>query len=227
MQVAAGEPELMPGPGNRRASRRLGWSIVPAAALVVLILAICIEFLPATVGSAELADQPTATPVTTPTTTLAPSVGSAPPSVARGWPTIGGNQPGDYSWDGTCVRIPCNVGFMNGGPVAIHFDYAYDDASQYWPALPIPELPSTDDGLTAVTVAGHEGIHRRIDALREEWIVEIEGLTISIRLIAKPGTSHTDLAEAYAIIDSLRTEPMETYRRFRLVFTIPTGWDSG
>lgn len=87
---------------------------------------------------------------------------------------------------------------------------------------------------TAVTVAGHDGIYRLIDAgteispLREQWLAEIEGTTISILLTAKPGTSEADLAEAHAIIDSMYTEPRDTDLGFRLVFRLATDdWDSG
>ena len=92
----------------------------------------------------------------------------------------------------------------------------------------VPVAPITDEGATAVTVAGHDGIHRRLDASREEWVVDIEATTIVIRLIAGPGTSQADLVEAHAIIDSMRTEAMDTRLGFRLVFTLSTDdWDSG
>ena len=45
---------------------------------------------------------------------------------------------------------------------------------------------------------------------------------------AEPGTSEADLAEAHAIIDSMRTEANDSRYGFRLVFTITTNdWDSG
>jgi len=83
-------------------------------------------------------------------------------------------------------------------------------------------------GEKMVTVAGHDALHRRIDARTEEWIVGIRGRTIAIRLKAKPGTSDDDLAEAHAIIKSMRTEPRDTNLGFRLVYTLKTDdWDSG
>jgi hypothetical protein len=96
-----------------------------------------------------------------------------------------------------------------------HFDY-------------VPKGTFSDGGATPVTVAGHDGIYRRIDAQREEWVVDIEGTTIAIRLTARPGTSQADLDEAHAIIDSIRTEPKDNHLGFRLVFRITTDdWDSG
>jgi hypothetical protein len=77
-------------------------------------------------------------------------------------------------------------------------------------------------------VAGHDSMYRRLDALREQWIVDIEGTLIAIQVIAEPGTSEADLAEAHAIIDSMRTEPQDTALGFRLVFRLTTDdWDSG
>ena len=71
------------------------------------------------------------------------------------------------------------------------------------------------------------GLYRRIDARREEWIVDIDGTTIAIRLKAKPGTSEADLAEAYAIVGSMRTEPQNNDMGFELIFTLTTNdWDS-
>jgi hypothetical protein len=84
-----------------------------------------------------------------------------------------------------------------------------------------------DDG-TAVTVGGHDAVHQQIDAESETWTVDVDGTTIVIRLDAEPGTSEADLAEAHAIIDSMRTEPEDTNLGFRLVFTLTTDdWDSG
>jgi hypothetical protein len=51
---------------------------------------------------------------------------------------------------------------------------------------------------------------------------------IDISLTAEPGTSQPDLAEAHAIIDSIRAEPSDNNLGFRLVFTLTTSdWDSG
>jgi hypothetical protein len=62
----------------------------------------------------------------------------------------------------------------------------------------------------------------------EEWLVDIEGSTYFIRIAAEPGTSDADLAEAHAIVDSMRTEPQDSDLGFRLVFRLATDdWDSG
>lgn len=87
---------------------------------------------------------------------------------------------------------------------------------------------ATHDGATQATVAGHDAIYRRIDSQHEQWIVDIEGTTIDIRLQSQPDTSQSDLDDAHAIIGSLRSEPYHSDLGFRLVFTLTTGeWDSG
>ena len=155
-----------------------------------------------------------------------PGTGGAPDDATkvRGWPDTTKNSPGVYSWDGYRCRGPrlaessCNMGFMHNG-------YGSGDVE-----IRVEQVPEggITDGATATTVAGHDGIYRRIDPRNEWWIVDIEGTTIAIRLAAEPGTSQADLAEAYTIIGSMRTEPWDNDRGFRLVFTLTTDdWDSG
>ena len=213
-----GELQVIPGRGSQHPSSRCRWIAVAAAGLAILVV-IGIRILPATDGTPEPADQPTTTSIATPTT-LASNVDSIPPLEVHGWPDTGENAAGLYSWDGSrCAGSFCNVGFMHNGYGSGDVDILFDV---------VPERPIPDDAATAVTVAGHDGMHRRIDALQEEWIVDIEGTTIAIRLIAEPGTSQVDLAEAHAIVDSVRTEPMDNRLGFRLVFTLSTDdWDSG
>jgi Tol biopolymer transport system component len=141
-----------------------------------------------------------------------------------GWPDTSKNPPGVYSWDGSsCASTYCSVSSAGG---FMHNGYGSGDVEIRLDVL--PEETISDDGATAVTIAGHDGIYRRIDAGREEWIVDIEGTTIAIRLTARPGTSQTDLADAYAIIESMRTEAQDNDLGFRLVFTLMTNdWDSG
>jgi hypothetical protein len=54
------------------------------------------------------------------------------------------------------------------------------------------------------------------------------GTTIFIRPEARPGTSQADVADAHAIIDSMRTEPRDNALGFSLVFTLRSNeGDSG
>ncbi len=213
-----GELQVIPGRGNQQVTRRRKW--FAAAALVVLITALSIWLFPGIDGIPQPADQPSTPSLTTPTT-LASKVDSLPPLEVHGWPDTSENAAGVYSWDGrSCAGSFCNYGWMHNGYGSGDVEILFDV---------VPERPNTDDGATAVTIAGHDGIHRRINASREEWIVDIEGRMIAIRLIAKPSTSQADLAEAHAIIHSIRTEPMDNgLFGFRLLFTLSTNdWDSG
>ena len=140
--------------------------------------------------------------------------------VVRGWPGTGRNSAGVYSWDGfSCSSDFCVLGFMHNGYGTgdVEIRIAVD-----------PSGPDTDDGTTSVSVAGHDGTYRRIDAQQEEWIVDIEGTTIAIHLKARPDASLTDLAEAHAIIELMRTVPQDNNFGFRLVLPLTSNdWDSG
>lgn len=150
---------------------------------------------------------------------VAPAQSPAPRSeFVHGWPDTTENQAGLYSWGGGPCGASCNSGFMHNG-------YGSGDVEIRLEILPEGSVP--DDG-DAITVAGHEGIYRRSGAGREVWIVDIEGTTIAISLTARIGTSEADLAEAHAIIDSMRAEAHDNDLGFRLIFTLTTDdWDSG
>lgn len=137
----------------------------------------------------------------------------------RGWPDTTENAAGLYSWDGSdCSTTYCVMGFMHNG-------YGSGDVEIRIEVLP---EPITDRGAVPATVAGYEAIYRRIDARRQTWIADIEGRTIAIRLETRPGTRTAELAEAHAIIESMRTEPRDNALGFRLVFMLTTDdWDSG
>ena len=137
----------------------------------------------------------------------------------RSWPSTRENPAGVYSWDGSsCGLGNCIVGFMHNGYGSGNLEIRIEAVSD----------GATPSGATAVTVAGHNGMYRRIGAQQEEWIVDIEGTTIAIRFTADPGTSQAELAEVYAIIGSMRTEAQDNPLGFRLIFTLATDdWDSG
>ncbi len=77
-------------------------------------------------------------------------------------------------------------------------------------------------------MAGYDGIHRRTDPGKEEWVADIAGTTITIRMEARAGASAEDVAEAHAIVASMRAVPDDNGRGLALVFRLTTGdWDSG
>jgi hypothetical protein len=95
-------------------------------------------------------------------------------------------------------------------------------------SLGFSSAPNPDGA--AVTVAGYPGTYEEVidtDGSRSEsWYAEIGGRTLFITMQAEPNTTAAQLAEAHAIIESIRYEPTET-GAFRLTFTLPFGWDSG
>jgi len=163
-----------------------------------------------------------------------PSPTVAPGSVdARGWPTTTKNRAGVYSWGSGCLvseEQSCIEGFMHNGyppgegDVTILID---GDAGHLVP----------HEG-TPVTVFGYEGTHRRRagesgvegkGAACEDWMVDIQGTTVTITLCAKPRAPAAEVAEAHDVIESIVVEsPADNDFGFRLIFTLTTGtWDSG
>ncbi len=195
-----------------------------AAALVVALL-IGVQLLGT--DATGMVPGPTATPeASRPVRTAEPTPSprlSAPADsgVVDGWPHTGENPAGTYSWDGTwCAGTYCStIGWMHNGYGSGNVDIMIARRS---------ETITSDDDVREVTVAGYDATYRRADALREQWIVDIEGKSLVISVVVEPGTSDADLDEAHAIIDSMRVEPRDTDLGFRLVFILSTDdWDSG
>ncbi len=221
MTTAGTEPE-----GRRRPTRPSPWALwlLAATAMLTALLiggALAIGRSPEPGGRAAppADEQPSLSQAasTLPRATVSHEV--------RGWPTTTQNPAGTYAWDGhacaggSCVQGP-DGGFMHNG-------YASGDVEIYLRRVG-SETPLPTEGQRATTLAGRAALYRRIDARTESWTVSIEGTTLVIRLEAKPGTSDADLAEAHAIIASMRTEPRTTKLGFRLVFALMTNdWDSG
>ena len=62
----------------------------------------------------------------------------------------------------------------------------------------------------------------------EEWMVDIQGTTVTITIVAEPEAPAAELAEAHEIVDSIRMQPQDNDLGFRLDFTLTTNtWDSG
>jgi hypothetical protein len=188
------------------------------------VLAVAVLLAVLTGCEAGVAGEPqVSTPSATPSpTVLDPTIGG---EVVHRWPDTTRNPPGLYSWNGSsysgCGSHTCHVGVMhNGWPPPGPVDM--------WIHVQLAPGGGITEGATAATVAGRDGVYLRIDPRRELWLVDIEGTTISIRLTARPGTSHADLAEAHAIIGSMRAQLRDNDLGFRLVFTLATDdWTSG
>ena len=197
-----------------------------AALLIPMLIVACDTARPDTLDA-------TATPVSLPSSK--PTVGAtataaltsqpsrAGAEVVHGWPRRTATGPGLFSWDGySCAGSSCGVSPAGG---IMHNGYGSNDVEIR--LMVSPAEPAATEGAVAVSVAD-EAIYRQLDPLREQWIAEIDGTTISITLNTKPGTSEADLAEAHAIIESFSYEPRNTRLGFRLVFRLTSNdWDSG
>ena len=225
----SGTPLRAHGDARRRHSRRWAFAFggLTIATTVAAALAIALpdqnDEAAETIDAGPTVTQPT---VTQPAATV--------PTLVNRWPDTSRNAAGVYSWDGT--RDSPLDGFMHNG-------YASEGAGDVVirisaTSTDVP-IVSNDDGATVVTVAGHDALYRRADnggervpgtglVQRETRIADIEGTTVVINLDTRPGTSEAALSEAHAIIESMRTEPMNNPLGFRLLFTLTTDdWDSG
>jgi hypothetical protein len=177
-------------------------------------------------------------------------IGSDPPPPSRmcaatagpvdagvhGWPGPTRNPAGVYSWD-KYEDAGGREGFIHN---------AYSPGSGDMTILIEGEtgrlIPHR--GQTTTTVAGCEATYRRFDAedggednlsgdfaeggTVEEWMVDIQGTTVTISIAAKPGAPGAEVAEAQEIVQSIRAEPQDSVLGFRLLFTLKTNtWDSG
>lgn len=87
-------------------------------------------------------------------------------------------------------------------------------------------------GPTALTVAGYDATYQELPysgegAPTHVWIVDIDGTSVTVTVASQPSTSAAVLAEAKAIVESIRLEPTTTSTGFRLTFALQAGWDSG
>jgi hypothetical protein len=206
---------------RRHRNRRLGVGAVVVAVWVVIGLA------------ASISRPDDAAPVrpSTPSPTIARATVHA-----RGWPSMGRNRAGVYSWTpsdcggdlgttGGDLLYSCNLAWMHGGTtgnVAITVDGVLGHVQPH-------------EG-TSVTIFRYEGSHQRYPghvyirggprASCERWMVDIRDTTVTIRLCARPRASARELAEAHEIVESIKIMP--TSPGFTLLLTLRTNtWDSG
>jgi hypothetical protein len=186
--------------------------------------------------------QPASGPLTATSTsvTSAPSTGvmteTPSPTVAPGtidaqpWPTTSRNQEGVYSWDGGFHSDSRLEGFM-------HNAYAPGSGDMSIVVDGIAGHIEPHEGTPAI-IFGYEGSYLRFTgdpttggprASCEQWMVDIQGTTVTIKLCAKPGAPADEIVEAHEIVESMRVEsPYTSDLGFRLVFTLTTNtWDSG
>ena len=207
---------------RRRQARNVVVGAIGAAAVIVAL---------AGLGGVVRADR-SPTVLDTPSPSLqAPAPADADVS---GWPGRTKNAAGVYSWDG--IPFP---EFPNQTLGLIHNGYkpGSGDVNIVIRGVPGRLIPHRGD--TAVTVAGFEGSYRQfigenspaswMDGLpTEEWMVDIQGTTVTILVIEEARARESELAEAHDIVASIRMEPQDNELGFRLDFTLTTNtWDSG
>jgi hypothetical protein len=135
------------------------------------------------------------------------------------WPSGNRNPPGLYSWDDVPEPLTGIEGFIHNG---------YKSSDVQITVATLPELMVPAEGATPDVVAGHDGLYYRAGRNREEWFVRIEGHWIVIGVTWGRYSSPVALADAEAIVASMRTEPRDNALGFRLVFTLTNNdWDSG
>jgi hypothetical protein len=151
--------------------------------------------------------------------THAPAAIQAPEPEAggpiHGWPGTREEPAGRYSWD---MARQAWMHHAHGGTVGVSLTFSF--------AHTMP-----DEG-TPVTIAGFPGRHEEAPhtpggSRFERWVVHMDDTVVEILLEGVHGTTEAQLAEAYAVIDSLERVPRNGSDEYRLVFTLPEGWDSG
>ena len=195
---------------------------LPASIIsVVVVGAGVIWYLGRSASIGPLATSPSPVPILAPSKAVSPSRTQPPspsPRDALGWPTNGSNSPGLYAWgDNRCAgttpgqRTHCVYGVMD----------KHDDSGRVAIRITIGVVSAKP-----IEIAGHAGTYQRTygggEEWRDRWIVEIDGVTVAVTLTAEAGASGADIAEAHAIVESLRYEPRTNALGFRLVFTLTT-----
>ena len=218
-------------------------AIAATAAAVVVAAAIGINVMtgaggvggsPAVVAPSAVST-PTPTPTVTPTPTFTPRPAPTetaptpePSQVDLGWPGSPGSPAGRYSWD------PDVLGHVFG-------QQAPKDSVSSWMHKPDSHIElrmtgfETDfgPGPTAATVGGYDATYQeaRVNSdadggKRQVWIVDIDGKGVTIIVDSGRDASGADLAEARAVIDSIRVERTDSKTGFKLTFDLLAGWDS-
>ena len=211
---------------RRRQARNVAIGAIGAAVVIVAF---------AGLGGLVRADRsPTVLDTPSPSQTSIPTPGPDDAEV-HGWPGPTRNPAGVYSWDGSPDRS-----FPDRTTAGMHNGYSPGSGDVYVVFKGVPGQLIPHRGQRAVSVAGYEGSYRRFivedgpwrsiaeGGPYEEWMMDIQGTTVTVLLVAAPGARETELAEAHGIIGSIRMEPQDNDLGFRLNFTLATNtWDSG
>ena len=147
-----------------------------------------------------------------------PSVATAAEPAVHGWPGARTNPAGLYSWPlAGAAWMHCHAD--GSAPFELTFDTL--DATY---GIPMPDI-----GLSGTDLGGpyREGPGRVADVRLQAWLMDVEGTRVLVILKSVPETTPAHLAQAEAIVTSIRVEPGITGSGHRLVFTLPAGCDNG
>ena len=188
------------------------------AAAVVLLVVLAIESIPVPSLPAASAG-PVPTSIAASTAIRSPSAAAKVAMDIHRWPGTGLNAPGYYSWQSGVER----QGWMHNG-------YQHVGRSREVEIFFFnPRLDRAPVGPTVASVAGYAGTYQEYvvaGRITHLWIVEIDGLQRTFAIEAESRATPAQLAEAHAIIDSIRYEKQSS-TSFRFIFWLPAGWDSG
>jgi hypothetical protein len=180
-------------------------TLMKLAAVTAIVLAVAIATLPTTPTTQQPAAITAASPTTSPTPERAP--------VVHGWPGARANPAGLYSW------TPGRLGWMHRtGGISMTFAVLDDERGALAEVAPRPaelERPITEQP-------------KRIADLRiQSWVLHSAGDDIVVTITSGPDTPPSVIAEAEAVVRSIRVEPTGTEGGYRLIFELEDGWDSG
>ncbi len=196
--------------------------VVIAATALLLVAALVGTALIGTILSDDRTVPPdaVATPIATAMQTpIATAIqGEAP----RPWTAAAGTRgyaPGRWWWD------------PSRGSLWMHNVSGETPGVDLTISRPASSPDGDEPGTTAAVVAGHPGTYLEITGgdRMEIWTVTFEGTTIVISVSGWPEGEGDEAkrADARGIVESMSLEAWDTPAGFRLLFTLPEGWDSG
>jgi len=231
---------------RRAAGRTRHRQIVNVAGAGIGTLVVVVGLVAGLSGLVRADRPPTVLDTPSPSQTSVPTPTPHEAEDVHGWPGARRNAAGVYSWGKVysyVTRDPSQNGSHDKRTVSSTDRWIHNGNPPGSGAVNIfvegdPGRLLTHRGETSVTVAGHEGSYRQFivaDGWRglssgpsEEWMVDIQGTTVTITLAAEPGALEAEVAEAHEIIGSIYVDPQDNELGFQLIFTLPTNtWDSG
>ncbi len=131
------------------------------------------------------------------------------------WPGARSNPDGLYSWTGG-TRWMHNV-TQTGTPVEVIFS----EVDEMW-GVPVDDIAASSATLDRPYVG--RPVHVA-DTRLQAWLLDLDGMRVAILVKSFTDSDPALVAEAEAIVESIRVESTESGHR--LVFRLLEGWDSG